>query len=145
MDAEALAASLIRGQPRNNSEAFFQESSRTLLESIFQVLKGDQDLSGIGEFLAQSRGAIHKALEGTRAYPLVDPEATEQGSGILATAANAVKPFHHLPLAGQTSRTWSARGHKTGRVGSFSPAPKMRGTLSRSSRAYGWIAWSAGC
>jgi type IV secretory pathway TraG/TraD family ATPase VirD4 len=117
MDAEALAASLIRGQPRNNSEAFFQESSRTLLESIFQVLKGDQDLSGIGEFLAQSRGAIHKALEGTRAYPLVDPEATEQGSGILATAANAVKPFHHLPLAGQTSRTWSAREWAQNREG----------------------------
>ena len=42
MDAEALAASLVRGQPRNSSEQFFQESSRTLLESIFTVLKGDQ-------------------------------------------------------------------------------------------------------
>jgi type IV secretory pathway TraG/TraD family ATPase VirD4 len=109
MDIEALAASLIRGQPRNNSEAFFQESSRTLLESIFQVLKGDQDSRGIGEFLAQSRAKIHKALVGTGAYPLVDPDATEQGSGILATASNAIKPFFHLPLASQTSRTWSAR------------------------------------
>jgi hypothetical protein len=109
MDSEALAASLIRGQPRNNSEAFFQESSRTLLESVFHVLKGDQDTRAIGEFLAQSRRKIHQALAGTAAYPLVDPEATEQGSGILATAANAVKPFFHLPLASQTSRTWSAR------------------------------------
>jgi energy-coupling factor transporter ATP-binding protein EcfA2 len=117
MDAEALAASLIRGQPRNNSEAFFQESSRTLLESIFQVLKDDQDVNGIGAFLAQSRRAIHKALEDTRAYPLVDPEATEQGSGILATAANAVKPFSHLPTAGQTSRTWSAREWAQNREG----------------------------
>jgi type IV secretory pathway TraG/TraD family ATPase VirD4 len=117
MDIEALAASLIRGQPRNNSEAFFQESSRTLLESIFQVRKGDQDSRGIGEFLAQSRAKIHKALAGTGAYPLVDPEATEQGSGILATAANAVKPFSHLPTAGQTSRVWSAREWAQGRAG----------------------------
>jgi type IV secretory pathway TraG/TraD family ATPase VirD4 len=117
MDSEALAASLIRGQPRNNSEAFFQESSRTLLESIFQVLKGDQDNRGIGEFLAQSRGKIHKALVGTAAYPLVDPEATEQGSGILATASNAVKPFSHLPLPDQTTRTWSAREWAQNREG----------------------------
>jgi Type IV secretion-system coupling protein DNA-binding domain len=81
MNAEALAASLIRGQPRNNSQHFFQESSRTLLESIFQVLKGDQvlkddqDLSGIREFLAQACGKIHESLRGTRAYPLVDPQA----------------------------------------------------------------------
>ena len=44
-------------------------------------------------FLARPRNEIHKLLAGTRAYPLVDPQAHEQGAGILATAANAVKPF----------------------------------------------------
>jgi len=109
MDAEALAASLIRGQPHNSSAQFFQESSRTLVESIFQLLKEEQEPRGIATFLAQPRNEIHQALAGTRAYPLVDPQAHEQGAGILATAANAVKPFHHLPAAGQTARPWSAR------------------------------------
>jgi type IV secretory pathway TraG/TraD family ATPase VirD4 len=109
MDTEAIASSLIRGQPRNSSEQFFQESSRTLIEGIFEVAKGSMDARAIADFLARPRAEIHKALKGTRAFPLIDPEAHEQGSGILATAANAVKPFHHLPLQSQTSRSWSAR------------------------------------
>ncbi|HVN90987.1 MAG TPA: type IV secretion system DNA-binding domain-containing protein [Candidatus Binataceae bacterium] len=109
MDAEAMAASLIRNQARTPTEEFFRESSRTLLEGIFQVVKERRDARVITEFLALSRSAIQKELTGTRAYPLIDPGAHEQGSGILATAANAVKPFYHLPLPEQATRQWSAR------------------------------------
>src|SRR5208283_5585729 len=109
MDAEAMAASLIRSQARTPTEEFFRESSRTLIESIFQVVKDREDARVITEFLALSRGEIQQGLTGTRAYPLVDPGAHEQGSGILATAANAVKPFYHLPRRAQTTRMWSAR------------------------------------
>jgi len=109
MDAEAMAASLIRSQARTPTEEFFRESGRTLLEGIFQVVKDRKDSRVITEFLALPRSEIQKALTGTRAYPLVDPGAHEQGSGILATAANAVKPFYHLPLRDQTNRIWSAR------------------------------------
>jgi energy-coupling factor transporter ATP-binding protein EcfA2 len=109
MDAEAMAASLIRGQARTPTEEFFRESSRTLIEGIFQVVKDREDARVITDFLALSRGEIQQGLTGTRAYPLVDPGAHEQGSGILATAANAVKPFYHLPRQAQTTRMWSAR------------------------------------
>jgi hypothetical protein len=108
MDSEAIAASLIRGQARTPTEEFFRESSRTLIEAIFQVVQDRSHSGGITDFLALPRADIQKALRGTRAYPLIDPGAHEQGSGILATAANAVKPFYHLPLRNQTSRSWSA-------------------------------------
>jgi hypothetical protein len=110
MDAEAMAASLIRTQARNASEEFFRESGRTLIEAIFAVVKDRHHASTITDFLALPREQIQNALKGTRAFPLIDPGAHEQGSGILATAANAVKPFHHLPQRNQTTRIWSARG-----------------------------------
>jgi len=109
MDSEAMAASLIRGQARTPTEEFFRESSRTLIEAIFQVVKDRSHSGGITDFLAMPRADIQQALAGTRAYPLIDPGAHEQGSGILATAANAVKPFYHLPQLDQASRIWSAR------------------------------------
>jgi type IV secretory pathway TraG/TraD family ATPase VirD4 len=108
MDAEAMAASLIRTQAKNASEEFFRESGRTLLESIFSIVKDRHHASCITDFLALSRDEIQERLKGTRAYPLIDPGAHEQGSGILATAANAVKPFYHLPQHKETSRAWSA-------------------------------------
>jgi type IV secretory pathway TraG/TraD family ATPase VirD4 len=117
MDAEAMAASLIRTQAKNASEEFFRESGRTLLESIFAVVKDRHHASTITDFLALSREEIQAQLKGTRAYPLIDPGAHEQGSGILATAANAVKPFYHLPERGSTSRTWSAREWASSREG----------------------------
>ncbi len=117
MDAEAMAASLIRSQARTPTEEFFRESSRTLLEGIFQVVKDHRDARVIMEFLALSRSAIQQELTGTRAYPLIDPGAHEQGSGILATAANAVKPFYHLPLPEQATRQWSARTWAANRKG----------------------------
>jgi len=109
MDAEAMAASLIRGQARTPTEEFFRSSSRTLIEAMFTVVTDRSSSAGINNFLALPRKDIQTALSGTRAYPLIDPGAHEQGSGILATAANAVKPFFHLPTREQTGRTWSAR------------------------------------
>ena len=58
-----------------------------------------------------------QVLSGTRAFPLIDPGAHEQGSGIPATAANAVKPFYHLPQPHQTDRSWSARSWAATRQG----------------------------
>ena len=117
MDSEAMAASLIRGQARTPTEEFFRQSSRTLIEAIFQVVKDRSHSGGITEFLALPREEIQKALKGTQAYPLIDPGAHEQGAGILATAANAVKPFHHLPQRDQTQCVWSARGWAQTREG----------------------------
>jgi energy-coupling factor transporter ATP-binding protein EcfA2 len=117
MDAEAMAASLIRTQAKNASEEFFRESGRTLLESIFAVVKDRHHAGTIADFLALSREEIQQKLKGTRAYPLIDPGAHEQGSGIIATAANAVKPFAHLPERKQTSRAWSAREWASSREG----------------------------
>ena len=109
MDAEAMAASLIRGQSRTPTEEFFRESSRTLIEAIFHIVQERDSSTGIANFLALPRAEIQKALTGTRAYPLIDPGAHEQGSGILATVANAVKCFHHLTQETEASLKWSAR------------------------------------
>src|SRR5216683_2901911 len=104
-----MAASLIRGQARTPTEEFFRESSRTLIEAIFQVVQERGNSTGIANFLALPRAEIQKALIGTRAYPLIDPGAHEQGSGILATVANAVKCFYHLPQETAANSQWSAR------------------------------------
>lgn len=81
------------------------------------MLKDRRHSGVIADFLALSRSEIQQALKGTRAYPLIDPGAHEQGSGILATTANAVKPFHHLPLPEEATRTWSARTWAESRKG----------------------------
>ncbi len=119
MDAEALAASLIRGIARSATERFFQDSSRTLLESMFHAARqGDTAGSqGLIEFMEMTRQEMHSALQGTRAYPLIDPDARETGTGIVAGAANAIKSFYHLPGRDQTSRTWSARQWAQSRKG----------------------------
>jgi type IV secretory pathway TraG/TraD family ATPase VirD4 len=109
IDAEAMAASLIRSQARTPTEEFFRESGRTLIESAFTVIPDRNDARSLLDFFSQPRLKIHQELAGTRAYPLIDPGAHEQGSGILATAANAIKSFYHLPGRDQTDRTWSAR------------------------------------
>lgn len=51
--------------------------------------------------------SLIKAISGTPAYSLIDPGAHEQGAGIIATVANATRPFLYLPPAdGRLS--WSA-------------------------------------
>jgi type IV secretory pathway TraG/TraD family ATPase VirD4 len=52
---------------------------------------------------------LHQRLAGTRAYPLVDEHAAEQGTGIISVAANATKAFYYLPPREHTTRGWSAR------------------------------------
>jgi hypothetical protein len=72
MDSEAMAASLIRGQARTPTEEFFRESSRTLIEAIFQVVKDRSHSGGITDFLALPRKEMQQALSGTRAFPLIE-------------------------------------------------------------------------
>ena len=145
MDSEAMAASLIRGQARTPTEEFFRQSSRTLIEAIFQVVKDRSHSGGITEFLALPREEIQKALKGTQAYPLIDPGAHEQGAGILATAANAVKPFIIYLSATRPSASGArAAGHRRVRAGFFFLQQRMRGLPSNACKASGWIALSAG-
>ena len=109
MDAEAMATSLVRGAPRTPTEEFFRDSARTLIEAIFEKVSDRRHSGGIADFLALPRPEIHKKLAGTRAYPLVDEHAAEQGTGIISVAANATKAFYHLPRREQTNQLWSAR------------------------------------
>ncbi len=109
MDAEALAASLVRVPARTANEIFFRDSGRTLATSIFEVLVDDPDIRLLSDFLALPRDELHARLTGTRAYAIVDPQAHDQGAGIVATVANALKACYHLPPLEQTTRSWSAR------------------------------------
>jgi type IV secretory pathway TraG/TraD family ATPase VirD4 len=108
MDAEALAASLVRVPARTANEIFFRDSGRTLAASIFEVLADQRDVRLLADFLALRRDELHKRLVGTRAYAIVDPEAHDQGAGIVATVANALKACYHLPPMHQTTGKWSA-------------------------------------
>jgi len=117
MDAEAMAASLIRGAARTPTEEFFRDSARTLVEAIFEKVTDRRHSGGIADFLALPRAEIHAKLSSTRAYPLVDEHAAEQGTGIISVAANATKAFYHLPRREQTNRMWSARQWAASREG----------------------------
>jgi type IV secretory pathway TraG/TraD family ATPase VirD4 len=107
MDREAMAASLIRDQPRTSTERFFLESGRTVLESIFQVAS-DNEPAALNAFLALPREEMHELLRSTPAFALVDPNTRETGQSIIATAINAAKPLQHLPRRPEVSRQWTA-------------------------------------
>ena len=109
VDAAAMAASLIRGRPRSESEKFFQDSTRTVAEAILHVVRDHGDAGELLKLVSLPRGELHEALKGTSAYPLIDPEAHDQGAGILGTATNAIKTFIHLPKLEEKGRAWSAR------------------------------------
>jgi type IV secretory pathway TraG/TraD family ATPase VirD4 len=109
VDAAAIAASLIRGRARTANKNFFQESTRTVIEAMLEVMRERAGTDELLKFVGLPRGQLHEALAGTPAYALIDPKAAEQGSGILGTAANAIKAFAHLPKPHETDRTWSAR------------------------------------
>lgn len=108
-DCEALAASLLPDPPdayhEGGASFFFRQSSRTLLTSIFRIAE-PKEAASIPRLLTLPRAELRRALAGTPAEALIDPGAHEQGAGIVATAANATKPFQYLPA--QASRTWSA-------------------------------------
>jgi len=108
-DAATLAASLIPEPPRGHesgSDHFFRQSSRTLLESLFQV-PTPREPQSIPKLLELNRDQLKRALSGTPAYSLIDPGAHEQGAGIVATVANATRPFLYLPPSDGRS-PWSA-------------------------------------
>ena len=109
VDTEALAASLIRGPARNANEEFFRDSARTLIESLLEVVKERDDATGLYDAFTLPRGELQQRLAGTAAYVLIDPEASEQGVGILSVTRNAIKPFRYLPRRNETIRCWSAR------------------------------------
>jgi type IV secretory pathway TraG/TraD family ATPase VirD4 len=109
VDAATMAASLIRGRPRSESEKFFQDSTRTVIEAILYVARNDADPDKLLKLVSLPRTDLHAALEHTPAYALIDPEAHDQGAGILGTATNAIKTFVHLPKRHQAAREWSAR------------------------------------
>ncbi len=108
-DAATLAASLIPEPPRgyeSGSDHFFRQSSRTLLESLLQVA-APREPQSIPKLLELNRDQLKQALSGTPAYSLIDPGAHEQGAGIIATVANATRPFLYLPPA-DGRPPWSA-------------------------------------
>jgi hypothetical protein len=111
-DVAALAASMLPDLPNtfaeNASARFFRESSRTLLEAIFHKVP-KHETGRILEVLSLQREELRQTLAGTPAEPLVDPGAHEQGAGIVATAAGAVRPFQYLPRRDETEASWSAR------------------------------------
>jgi type IV secretory pathway TraG/TraD family ATPase VirD4 len=110
IDAEAMAASLVRGMPKTATEQFFQDSARGLIEAILEKAPDRNHPSSITEFLGLPRAELHRRLEGTRAYPTLDPGAADQGTGIISVAANAVKAFHYLPTHEEAGhQEWSAR------------------------------------
>ena len=108
-DAAMLAASLIPEPARgyeSGSDHFFRQSSRTLLESLLQVATPREPYS-IPKLLELDREKLKQALSGTPAYSLIDPGAHEQGAGIVATVANATRPFLYLPPSDGRPQ-WSA-------------------------------------
>jgi hypothetical protein len=113
IDMAALAASLVRGRPRDDTQRYFHDNARLLLCGMFQVIKGKDrdDLSSFCRFLTQPRDAIRKQLEGTTAAPAFDPGAHDSGGGqgILSAANTAVSGFAYLPRRDQTTRVFSAR------------------------------------
>jgi type IV secretory pathway TraG/TraD family ATPase VirD4 len=115
VDAAAMAASIIRGRPRDENQRFFLDSTRTVIEAILHIVEDHSDASALLKLVSLPRSELHQALKGTAAYALVDPQAHDQGAGILSTAVNAIKTFGHLPKQHETRRTWSARQWVQGR------------------------------
>src|SRR5215469_433491 len=109
VDAAAMAASLIRGKPKDDAQRFFLDSTRTVVEAILHIARDNSDPDALLSLVSLPRPELHKILKGHPAFGLVDPEAHDQGAGINGTAVNAVKTFVHLPKPEQASRQWSAR------------------------------------
>jgi type IV secretory pathway TraG/TraD family ATPase VirD4 len=114
IDAAALATSIIRGMPRNNTEDYFQRNARALIRGMFEAIPPkDQDkLEAFANFLKQTRDEIREHLEHTSApAAVIDPGAHDSGGGqgILGVADTAIEGFAYLPRRDQTYRTWSAR------------------------------------
>ena len=109
MDAAALAASFISDGPNlmTSNGVFFNRAARTVLESIFRAVQ-PHEAEAITALLAKDRKGIKDALAHTPAAASIDPQAHDQGAGIVATVANAIKPLEFLPRRNDSHDTWSA-------------------------------------
>jgi type IV secretory pathway TraG/TraD family ATPase VirD4 len=121
MDAAALAASIVRGLPRDDTQRYFRDNARALVRAMFEVIEDRDDLSSFTKFLAQPRADIRAQLEHTSAAAVIDPGAHDSGGGqaIISVANTALEGFAHLPHRDQASRTWSAREWAQHRRGSI--------------------------
>jgi type IV secretory pathway TraG/TraD family ATPase VirD4 len=111
MDATALAASIVRGLPRDDTQRYFRDNARALVRAMFEVIEDRDDLTSFATFLAQPREQIRAQLDKTSAAAVIDPGAHDSGGGqaIISVANTALEGFAHLPRRDQAQRTWSAR------------------------------------
>ena len=114
IDAAALAASIIRGRPQNDTQEYFQRNARALVRGMFEAIpiKDRDNLEVFAGFLKQTRENLRAQLERTKApAAIIDPGAHDSGggTGIIGVTDAAIEGFGYMPRRDQTNRTWSAR------------------------------------
>jgi type IV secretory pathway TraG/TraD family ATPase VirD4 len=114
IDAAALAASIIRGRPQNDTQEYFQRNARALVRGMFEAIpiKDRDNLEVFADFLKQTRDNLRTQLERTKApAAIIDPGAHDSGggTGIIGVTDAAIEGFGYMPRRDQTNRTWSAR------------------------------------
>jgi Type IV secretion-system coupling protein DNA-binding domain len=116
IDAAALAASIVRGRPINDTQEYFARNARALVRGMFEAIpaKDRDDLEVFADFLKQTRDEIRTQLEHTSApAAVIDPGAHDSGGGqgIIGVVDTAIEGFSYLPRRDQTDRTWSPRAY----------------------------------
>jgi hypothetical protein len=84
IDAAALAASIIRGRPINDTQEYFARNARALVRGMFEAIpqKDRDNLDVFADFLKQTRDEIRTQLEHTSApAAVIDPGAHDSGGG----------------------------------------------------------------
>lgn len=114
VDAAALAASIIRGRPQNDTQEYFQRNARALVRGMFEAIpvKDRDNLQVFADFLKQARDTLCEQLEKTKApAAIIDPGAHDSGggTGIIGVTDPAIEGFGYMPNRSQTTRQWSAR------------------------------------
>ncbi len=114
IDAAALAASIIRGRPQNDTQEYFQRNARALVRGMFEAIpvKDRDNLQVFADFLKQARDTLREQLERTKApAAIIDPDAHDSGggTGIIGVTDAAIEGFGYMPSRSQTRRQWSAR------------------------------------
>lgn len=114
IDAAALAASIIRGRPQNDTQEYFQRNARALVRGMFEAIpvKDRDNLEVFADFLKQGRGQLREQLERTRApAAVIDPGSHDSGggTGIIGVTDAAIEGFGYMPRRDQADRVWSAR------------------------------------
>lgn len=114
IDAAALAASIIRGRPQNDTQDYFQRNARALVRGMFEAIpvRDRDNLQVFADFLKQARDQVREQLERTKApAAIIDPDAHDSGggTGIIGVTDAAIEGFGYMPRRDQTRRQWSAR------------------------------------